>query len=80
MNLTTRGNVSARLGGVLARAGLKTPSDLRPRFDADDTERDRLSLEERRWFRGLAVYRTGKVVNEYTSFPSFRELSVGCRQ
>ena len=75
VNLTTRGNVSARLGGVLARAGLKTPSDLRPRFDAGDTERDRLSLEERRWFRNLAVSRTGKVVNEYTSFPSFRELS-----
>ena len=75
VNLTTRGNVSAQLGGVLARAGLKTPAELRPGFDVDDEERDRLSLAERRWFRELAVSREGKVVNEYTSFPSFRELS-----
>lgn len=75
VNLTTRGNVSAQLGGVLARAGIKTPAELRPRFDADDAEKDRLSMEERRWFRDLAVSRTGKIVNEYTSFPTFRELS-----
>lgn len=75
VNLTTRGNVSSQLGGVLARAGLKTPAELRPGFDAEDAEKDRLSLEERRWFRDLVVSRTGKVANEYSSFPSFRELS-----
>lgn len=71
----TRGNVSTRLDGVLARAGLKTPGELRPGFDADDAERGRLSLAERLWFRDLAVSRTGKIRNPYTSFPSFRELS-----
>ncbi|GAB3582839.1 hypothetical protein GCM10027579_13250 [Calidifontibacter terrae] len=64
VNLTTRGNVSSLDGGVLAKAGLKTPKEI-----------ERESLEERRWFSNIAVSREGKVVNEYTSFPSFRELS-----
>lgn len=64
VNLTTRGNVSARDGGVLAKAGLKTPRGI-----------ERGSLEERRWFRDVAVSRRGKIPNEYTAFPSFRELS-----
>lgn len=64
MNLTTRGNVSVSDGGVLAKAGLKTPSGIK-----------RGSLAERQWFRDTAVSRTGKVENRHTSFPSFRELS-----
>lgn len=85
VNLTTRGNVSLKVGdvdlggdelpGVLARAGLKTPAHLRPELDSDDDERRLLDLAERSWFRDIAVSREGKVVNEYTSFPSFRELS-----
>lgn len=64
VNLTTRGNVSAVEGGVLAKAGLKTPREIA-----------RGSLEERAWFREIALSREGKVPNPYTSFPSFRELS-----
>jgi len=64
VNLTTRGNVSAVDGGVLAKAGLKTPREI-----------ERGSLAERAWFREIAVSREGKVPNPYTSFPSFRELS-----
>lgn len=75
VNLTTRGNVALQLGGVLARAGMKTPDHLRPAFDASDAERERLQLEERRWFREMAISREGKVVNSYRAFPSFRELS-----
>lgn len=85
VNLTTRGNSSLKVGdvdvggddlpGVLARAGLKTPAHLRPGLDCNDQERQRLNLAERRWFREIAVSREGKVVNKYTSFPSFRELS-----
>lgn len=75
VNLTTRGNVSLQLGGVLARAGMKTPAELRPALDASDAERERLELEERRWFRDLAITREGKLINTYRAFPSFRELS-----
>lgn len=64
VNLTTRGNVSLSEGGVLAKAGLKTPRGIA-----------RGSIEERKWFRGKALSREGKVVNPYTAFPSFRELS-----
>lgn len=64
LNLTTRGNVSNEDGGVLAKAGIKTPRRI-----------TRGSLNERRWFQWLAISREGKVPNPYTSFPSFRELS-----
>lgn len=64
-NLTTRGNVSMSPGGVLAKAGLKTP---------DGIERGG-SVAEREWFVDTAVSRDGKILNAYTSFPSFRELS-----
>ncbi|WP_280475695.1 hypothetical protein [Nocardia farcinica] len=64
-NLTTRGNVSMSPGGVLAKAGLKTP---------DGIERGG-SIAEREWFVDTAVSRDGKILNAYTSFPSFRELS-----
>ena len=64
VNLTTRGNVSVQPGGVLAKAGLKTPAGI-----------ERGSAAEREWFRQTAISRDGKIRNEYTSFPSFRELS-----
>lgn len=64
LNLTTRGNVSDEDGGVLAKAGIKTPRRIA-----------RGSLNERRWFQWLAISREGKVPNPYTSFPSFREIS-----
>lgn len=64
VNLTTRGNVSLEPGGVLAKAGLKTPKGIA-----------RGSVEEREWFRHIAVSREGKISNPHTSFPSFKELS-----
>lgn len=64
LNLTTRGNVALNDGGVLAKAGLKTPSGI-----------ERGSLEERRWFHDLTATRTGKIDNAHTVFPSHRELS-----
>lgn len=64
VNLTTRGNVAPTAGGVLAKAGLKTPAAVA-----------RGSVEERAWFLDTAVSRIGKVANPYTAFPSFRELS-----
>ena len=64
VNLTTRGNVSLEDGGVLAKAGLKTPSDI-----------ERGGYEERKWFLLAAVAREGKVPNAHIRFPSFRELS-----
>lgn len=70
LNLTTRGNVALTDGGVLAKAGLKTPSQI-----------ERGSLEERRWFRDLTATRTGKIGNPHTVFPSHRELSaVGAKR
>lgn len=64
LNFSTRGNVSLHDRGVLAKAGLKTPADF-----------ERGSLEERRWFRDVALTREGKIPNPYRSFPTFRELS-----
>lgn len=64
VNLTTRGNVSLEPGGVLAKAGLKTPKHI-----------DRGSVEERGWFRNVAISREGKISNPHTTFPSFKELS-----
>ncbi|MFL0424188.1 hypothetical protein ACH0AC_00180 [Micrococcus luteus] len=64
VNLTTRGNVSCTDGGVLAKAGLKTPREI-----------ERGTVDERAWFRRTAVSREGKIPNPYPSFPSFRELS-----
>ena len=64
LNLTTRGNASLQDGGVLAKAGLKTPAHI-----------ERGSSEERKWFVELAVSREGKVPNPHVRFPSFRELS-----
>ncbi|MDK7748882.1 hypothetical protein QP572_00725 [Brevibacterium sp. UMB10442] len=64
LNLTTRGNASLQDGGVLAKAGLKTPAHI-----------ERGSSEEREWFVELAVSREGKVPNPHVRFPSFRELS-----
>lgn len=64
VNLTTRGNVSATDGGVLAKAGLKTPPGIK-----------RGSVAEREWFLTTAVSRVGKIKNSYSTFPSFRELS-----
>lgn len=64
LNLSTRGNVSLDPGGVLAKAGLKTPDGI-----------EKGSYEERQWFRETALSREGKIPNEYTSFPSFKELS-----
>lgn len=71
VNLTTRANVSLRVGdgdkdkgGVIAKGGLKTPKGIA-----------RGSLEERAWFLEKAISREGKIINKYTSFPSFRELS-----
>lgn len=76
VNLTTRGNVSLDPGGVIARAGLRTPDDLLD-VELDDGEdlRRYYGVAEREWFRRTALTREGKVVNRYTSFPSFRELS-----
>ena len=64
-NLTTRGNVSLSVDGVLAKAGLKTP---------EGVERGG-SEAEREWFLNTVVSRDGKIPNPYTSFPTFRELS-----
>lgn len=64
LNVTTRGNVSREPGGVLAKAGMKSP---------DYIERD--SVEEREWFWDLVISRDGKVPNPYQRPPSFRELS-----
>lgn len=64
LNLTTRGNVALNDGGVLAKAGLKTPLGV-----------ERGSLAERRWFRDLTASRTGKIDNAHTVFPSHRELT-----
>ena len=64
LNVTTRGNVSREPGGVLAKAGLRSP---------DYIERD--SVEEREWFWDLVISRDGKVPNPYQRHPSFKELS-----
>lgn len=64
LNVTTRGNVSREPGGVLAKAGMKSPGDI-----------ERGSVEEREWFWDLVVSRDGKVPNPYRRFPSFKELS-----
>lgn len=76
INLTTRGNVSLDPGGVIARAGLRTPDDLVDgELDESEDLRRYYGIAEREWFRRTAVAREGKVANHYTSFPSFRELS-----
>ena len=64
VNLSTRGNVSLHDHGVLAKAGLKVPEGI-----------ERGTIDERRWFRDVALTREGKIPNPYTSFPPFRELS-----
>lgn len=64
INFSTRGNVSLLDHGVLAKAGLKVPESI-----------ERGSLEERKWFRDVALNREGKIPNPYTAFPTFRELS-----
>lgn len=76
VNLTTRGNVSLEPGGVIARAGLRTPDDIvdGELEDGEDLRRY-YGDAEREWFCSTALAREGKVVNHYTSFPSFRELS-----
>lgn len=76
INLTTRGNVSLEPSGVIARAGLRTPDDLVDGgLDDGEDLRRYYGIAEREWFRHTALAREGKVVNHYTSFPSFRELS-----
>lgn len=75
VNLTTRGNVSLQPGGVIARAGLKTPSHIRQASHDDPEDKWLPELRERAWFRQTAIGREGKVSNSYRSFPSFRELS-----
>ncbi|MBN6777561.1 hypothetical protein JRG19_03220 [Pseudoclavibacter alba] len=76
INLTTRGNVSLDPGGVIARAGLRTPDDLVDgELDEGEDPRRYYGIAEREWFRRTALTREGKVENRYTSFPSFRELS-----
>ena len=69
LNVTTRGNVSLEPGGVLAKAGMKTPGDI-----------ERGSVEEREWFWDLVISRDGKVPNPYRRHPSFRELSRTCNR
>lgn len=64
LNVTTRGNVSLEPGGVLAKAGMKTPGGI-----------ERGSVEEREWFWNLVISRTGKVSNPYRRLTSFRESS-----
>ena len=64
LNVTTRGNVSREPGGVLAKAGMKSPDYI-----------ERGSVEEREWFWDLVISRDGKVPNPYRRFPSFKELS-----
>ena len=58
VNLSTRGNVSLHDHGVLAKAGLKVPEGI-----------ERGTIDERRWFRDVALTREGKIPNPYTSFP-----------
>lgn len=76
VNLTTRANVSLEEGGVIARGGLRAPSDLVDlSADEGDDDKRRHGLAERKWFRYTVLSRKGKIMNRYVSFPSFKELS-----
>ncbi|MDU5615644.1 MAG: hypothetical protein E6049_09440 [Varibaculum cambriense] len=75
VNFMTRGNVSLEPGGVIARAGVKVPDSIFQTSIEDPADKHAAELAERQWLRHEVVSRTGKIANEHTTFPCFRELS-----